>query len=202
MAGGKELRGYARGYVGADHPVMREVTAALEAATGRPLAGGKAPSGIDGCSIPTYGIPLRDLALGLARWGTGVGLSEGHARAAAMLREAMAAAPFMIGGSGCFDTVAMERLRGRVFCKVGAEGVYCAALPQRGLGLALKMDDGNNARACEVAMAALLEALAPLDDEDRTFLRGFSEHRMRNWNGIEVGTLRASEGLRESLPSA
>lgn len=199
MARGEDLRGFMRGYVQPDHPVMREITAALETTTGVPLASGRAPQGTDGCSIPTYGIPLRAMALAFARWGTGIGLREGHARAAARLRQAVAAAPFMVGGTGRFDSVVMERLRGRVFCKVGAEGVYCAALPERGLGVAVKMDDGNTARACEVVMAALIDALAPLDDADREFMRGMRQLVLRNWNGIEVGVLRASAGLVQSL---
>jgi L-asparaginase II len=83
-----------------------------------------------------------------------------------------------------------------VFCKVGAEGVYCAALPELGLGVALKMDDGNTARACEVVMAGILEALLPLSDGDAAFMRTLSEVSMKNWNGIEVGTLRAAASFR------
>ena len=144
------------------HPVMREVTHALQAATGWDLS--TAPQGIDGCSIPTFGIPLQHLALAFARVGTGIGLGDGHARAARRLRQAVAKAPFMVGGTDRFDTRVMQRLGERVFCKVGAEGVYCAALPERGLGVALKIDDGNNARAAEVVMAALIEAFVVLDD--------------------------------------
>jgi L-asparaginase II len=199
MSAGQDLRGFVRGYIAPEHPVMREITVALEAATGTRLSNGAAPRGTDGCSIPTYGVPLRALALAFARWGTGVGLSEDHARAAARLRKAVAAAPFMVGGTGRFDTVVMERLRERVYCKVGAEGMYCAALPQRGLGVAIKMDDGNNARACEVVMAALIEALAPLDDEERGFMLSLGSPTLRNWNGIEVGGLRPSAALRERL---
>ena len=145
MHGGIDLRQYARGYVKPEHPVMREVTAALQATTGFDLV--RTPHGTDGCSIPTYAIPLRHLAHGFARVGTGVGLGAGHARAAQRLRAAVAAAPFMVAGTGRFDTSVMARLGERVFCKVGAEGVFCAALPQRGLGVAIKIDDGNNARA-------------------------------------------------------
>jgi L-asparaginase II len=199
MAGGAELRGFVRGYVTPEHPVMREVTAALESTTGVPLANGAAPRGTDGCSIPTYGIPLRALALAFARWGTGIGLREGQARAAARLRQAVAEAPFMVGGTGRFDSVVMERLRGRVFCKVGAEGVYCAAFPQRGLGVAIKMDDGSTARAAEVVMASLIAALAPLDDEERVFMQGLSTLAMRNWNGIEVGQLRGTAALASAI---
>ena len=103
----------------------------------------------------------------------------------------------MVGGSGRFDTRVMQRLRERAFVKVGAEGVYCAALPERGLGVAIKMDDGNNARAAEVVMAAVLEALLPLPDDDAAFMRSLSEPRLRNWNGIEVGGLVPVQVLRD-----
>ena len=175
MAGGRPLFDYAKGYVRAEHPVMREVTHALQTATGWDLA--TAPQGIDGCSIPTFGIPLQHLAQAFARVGTGIGLSEGHARAARRLRQAVAKAPFMVGGTDRFDTRVMQRLGERVFCKVGAEGVYCAALPGRGLGVALKIDDGNNARAAEVVMAAVIEAFVSLDDGEADFMRGLSDVR-------------------------
>ena len=194
---GPGLRGFVKGYVGADHPVMREVSAALQSATGYDLAA--TARGTDGCSIPTFAIPLRHLALAFARVATGVGLAPAHARAAQRLRRAVAKAPFMVGGTGRFDTRVMERLGERVFCKVGAEAVYCAALPERGLGIAVKIDDGNNARAAEVVMAATIEALVVLDDGEAAFMRSLSAPTLRNWNGIEVGGLRASETLRGAL---
>lgn len=194
LAGHEEPRRFLRGYTAADHPVMREVSAALQAATGFDLR--DAPQGIDGCSIPTYAIPLRRLALAFARVGTGVGLSPEHTRAARRLRAAIARAPFMLAGTSRFDTRVTERLGERVCLKVGAEGVYCAALPELGLGLAIKMDDGNNARAAEVAMAAAIEALLPLEGDDTAFMRALSEPVLRNWNGTHVGQLVPTETLR------
>jgi L-asparaginase II len=85
----------------------------------------------------------------------------------------------------------------RVFCKVGAEGVFCAALPERGLGVAIKIDDGNTARAAEVAMAATLEAFVDLGDEEADLLAGLSDVPLRNWNGID-GAARDDE-LRAAL---
>jgi len=193
MAGGRDLRGFLSGYVQAEHPLMREVTAALQAVTGHDLA--HTAVGTDGCSIPTYAVPLYKLAHAFARVGSGAGLRPGHARAAQRLRRAVAAAPFMVAGSGRFDTRVMERLGERVFCKVGAEGVYCAALPEQGLGVAIKIDDGNNARACEVAMAAVIGALVRLDDDERSFIGTLSDLALTNWNGIEVGRLRATTAL-------
>ena len=64
------------------------------------------------------------------------------------------------------------------------------------MGVALKMDDGNTARACEVVMAGIIEALLPLNDGDAAFMRTLSEVSMKNWNGIEVGTLRAAASFR------
>lgn len=196
-AQGRDAREFVRGYVRAEHPVMREVTAALQAATDCDLS--RAPIGIDGCSIPTYGIALARLALAFARVATGVGLSPERAGAAARLRTAVAKAPFFVAGSGRFDTRVMERLGQRVFCKVGAEGVFCAALPEQGLGVAIKIDDGNNARAAEVVMATAIESLVRLDDDERAFVHGLSDVTLKNWNGIEVGALRATDALRTAL---
>lgn len=199
LAGTRDRRGFLAGYVQPDHELMREVTASVQASTGCDLS--KAPRGIDGCSIPTFAIPLRQLAHGFARAATGAGLSPGLAAAAARLRRAVARAPFMVAGSGRFDTHVMQALGERVFCKVGAEGVYCAALPGAGLGVAIKVDDGNTARACEVAMAAVIERLVPLrNDGERDLLAGLSNLGLRNWRGVEVGRLSAHVALRMLAP--
>jgi L-asparaginase II len=191
MAGDADrARGLLRGYVEPEHAVMREISASLESATGVRLA--DAPRATDGCSIPTFGIPLRALAHAFARFGTGTGLTPERARAAARLRAAVAAAPLMVAGTGRLDTRLMSHFGQRVFCKVGAEGVYCAALPGLGLGVALKMDDGNTARAAEVAVVAIIESLLPLDDADRAFVAPLRDVELRNWNGRRVGRLAAA----------
>lgn len=195
LAGGAERRGFLAGYVKPGHPVMREVSAAIQAATGWDLA--RSATGTDGCSIPTHAVPLRHLALAFARVATGQGLSAGHAAAAARLRQAVARAPFFVAGSGRFDTRLMQHFGERVFCKVGAEGVHCAALPGLGLGIAIKMDDGNTSRAVEVVLAALLRRLLRPSGEDDAVLAPMADVRLRNWNGIEVGRLAFAQ---ESLP--
>ena len=198
VSGDRDPRGFLAGYVQPDHAVMREVSAAVQAATGCDLA--HAPRGIDGCSSPAYAIPLRQLALGFARAGSGTGLAPGLTAAAQRLRQAVARAPFMVAGTGRFDTLVMQALGERVFCKVGAEGMYCAALPEQGLGVAIKIDDGNTSRACEVVMAATLEALLPLhDDGQRALLAGLSSASLRNWRGTPVGRLAAHASLRRLL---
>src|SRR5690606_35933675 len=137
------------------------VRGALEEVTG--AAHSADLMGTDGCSIPSYAVPLKALALGFARIGTGHGLAPERAKAAARIRKAVAAHPFMVAGTGRFDTRAMELWRERIFTKTGAECVYCGTIPELGYGIALKCDDGAG-RAAEIAMAALLHRFLPMDD--------------------------------------
>ncbi|PPD14932.1 MAG: asparaginase [Methylobacterium sp.] len=181
-----------KGYIQPGHPVMREITHALETMTGHDLS--KTAMGVDGCSIPTYAIPLKNIAAGFAQFANGAGLSPSRAGAVARLRKAVAASPFHVAGTGRFDTIAMETLRERAFIKTGAEGVYCGALPELGLGIALKIDDGAT-RASETTIAALLTRFLELGSEAKAVTERL-DHRMTNWNGIEVGRMRPVAALR------
>jgi len=175
-----------RGYTESGHAVQREVKAVFEA-----LAGIAIPDehrAVDGCSVPTWAMPLSALARGFARFGSGKGMGPERAKAAQRLRAACAAKPWHIAGTGRFCTAVMERFGDRVFVKTGAEGVFCAAIPGAGLGVAIKVDDGA-ARASEVAMAGVIERFVPLDNEDRVALDRLLRPALRNWNGIEVGAI-------------
>jgi L-asparaginase II len=180
------------GYIEASHPVMREVMGAVTDMTGAPAADDLI--GIDGCSIPTQAAPLKDLARGFARFATGARLGPERARAAARLRAAAAAHPFMVAGTGRFCTGVMERLGARAFVKTGAEGVFCAAFPELGLGVALKADDGAT-RAAEAMMAAVIARLLPLSEPEQAGLAPYASPVLKNWNGIEVGRVRATPAL-------
>jgi L-asparaginase II len=150
---------------------------------------GAAARGMDGCSIPTFATPLRALALGFARFGSGHGLGPLRAKAAARIRAAVAAAPYYVAGAGRFDTTLMEALRARAFVKVGAEGVYCASLPELGFGVALKCDDGGT-RAAEVMMGAVVERFLKLSEVEADVIGPLTRQPLRNWNGIYVGDVR------------
>ena len=170
------------GYVRPEHPTMRAITAPLAEMTQTALD--DANRGIDGCGIPTYAIPLRAMALAFARFGTGRHLPPARAAACARLRAAVAAHPDMVGGTGRFDTVLMAELGMRVFAKGGAEGVHVAALPETGLGIAIKCDDGAG-RAANPLTAALIA---------RFLGGGVPAHLLpqplRNWTGTETGAVR------------
>jgi L-asparaginase II len=181
------------GYWRPDHPVQRQVHAVLE-----DLAGVALPDGcraVDGCSVPTWALPLQNLAFAFAKLGSGRGLNPGRASAAARLFAACVKEPWYVAGSGRFCTEVMQLLGAQALVKTGAEGVMCAALPAPGLGIAVKCDDGAG-RAAEALMAAMLLRLLALGDRQRAALARFAQPKLRNWNGIEVGELRISADIR------
>lgn len=180
------------GYWRPEHPVQQKVRGVLEDLTGTALGADRCA--VDGCSVPTWAIPLRNLAHAFAKFGTGDGLSRERAAAAARLRAACANNPWYVAGTGRFCTEIMKLLGARVFVKTGAEGVFCAALPEQGLGIAVKCDDGAG-RAAEAVIAALVARFAPLAAAERAALSRFVRPTLRNWNGIEVGALRVTQAL-------
>jgi L-asparaginase II len=149
---------------------------------------------VDGCSVPTWALPLDALALAFARFATGRQMLPERARAATRLREACAAHPWLVAGTGRFCTEVMQKFGPRIFLKTGAEGVYCAGLPELGIGIAVKCDDGAG-RAAEVMMAATLDRLIN-NDADSLTLAPHVRPQMRNWNGIVVGGLRPTEAFK------
>jgi L-asparaginase II len=176
-----------------EHPVQLLVRSVLEDFTGAAL--GEACCAVDGCSVPTWAVPLQKLAYGFAKFGTGRGMSGERGRAAAQLRHACAKAPWFVAGTDRFCTDIMRMFGERVFVKTGAEGVYCAALPQQGLGIALKCDDGAS-RAAQAIMAAVIARFLPLAASERAALSRFVAPSLRNWNGFEVGQIRTTDALR------
>jgi len=127
---------------------------------------GHVGSATDGCGVPTFAVPLRAMALAWARLGAAgagrpaAGFDGPRGEAAGRLFQAMRANPFFIAGTGRLDTDLVTTGGGRIVAKVGAEGVYCAAIPELGLGLALKVEDGA-VRCLNPALLGLLDLVAP-----------------------------------------
>jgi L-asparaginase II len=180
------------GYIRPEHWLQETVRGAMEDVTG--AAHDETNRGTDGCSIPTYAVPLKSLAHGFARLATGEGLGPERAKAAKRLMAACMAEPFHVAGSGKMDLKLMQAAPGRIFVKTGAEGVYCGALPELGLGIAVKCDDGAG-RAAEVVVSAVLGKLLVGDAELAARLEGLARYTLTNWNGMEVGMLRPTQAL-------
>ena len=143
------LEGWPReGYQRLDHPVQRAVAGSI-ARWGRTDTDSLA-WGIDGCAAAAVATPVRHLAMAWANLGTS------DDAAMTTIREAMLLHPELVAGTGRLDTILMQGWSGRILVKVGAEGVFAAALPTLGLGVALKVADGDM-RAAGIALAAILQ---------------------------------------------
>jgi L-asparaginase II len=187
------------GYHEPDHPVQQRVRDTMADLTGEDLA--LAPMGIDGCSVPNWGITLAGLARGMARVADPRGLKVARQSAIRRLRNAVARNPFMVAGTGRFCTALIGRKSTELYVKTGAEGVFVAALYELGVGIALKIDDGAK-RASEVALAAILRYLEVLDDADWEALAEFAAPRILNRAGRDVGEVRTIAGWPHGRPQA
>jgi L-asparaginase II len=181
-----------RGYVKPGHASQEMVRDAMQAVTG--AVHDFDHCGTDGCSIPTYAVPLRSFALGFARMATGIGFEPVRAKAAARLLSACMAEPFLVAGTGRADVALMEAAPGRIFVKGGAEGVYCATLPELGLGIALKCDDGAG-RAAEVMVAACMARFLHADKALAAKLIEQADPPIESRIGAKVGVLRPTAAL-------
>ena len=171
-----------RGYSQPDHPVQEMIGNVLKSMSG--VAQLPTPA-VDGCGIPTFAIPLENLAVGMARFAEPADIIPTRTKACHRLAEAMMRCPAMVAGEDRPCTLIMESLPG-IVVKTGAEGVYTAAWPERGLGLALKVEDGAT-RASSVALLALLNCLGALDDRSRERLKMVASPILRNHAGTIVG---------------
>ncbi len=181
------------GYVTAGHPVQQRARRAMGETMGANLSDDAC--GIDGCSIPTYAAPLEAFARGFARLVAGQGVDADRARAGRRLIDACMAHPLEMSGPRRACLKLIEAGQGRVFAKTGAEGVFCGAVPELGLGFALKAEDGAT-RAAESAVAALLAAiLRPADAALAERYDQMSRTTLRNWEKMVVGEIRPARAL-------
>ncbi len=186
------------GYERPDHPVqvmVRETIANLCNVAAQTL-----PIGIDGCAAPNYAIPLQRLAQAMARLGDTASLAPSRASAAKRLLKAWKSHPGLVSGTGraCADLI--EASTGQTVVKTGAEGVFMAVLPEQGLGIALKIDDGAS-RAAEAVMARLLVLLSVASESAPAIARHLNPP-IRNWRGDIVGERRTTAALGVCTPLA
>jgi len=172
-----------------DHAVQRTIREAFEEETGETSPG----YGIDGCSAPNFATSLEGLARAMAKFAAP---DESSVRGLAQSRlyEAMVSHPELVAGEGRACTALMRAAKGRAAVKTGAEGVFVGILPDTGMGIALKVNDGTT-RASEAAIAAILVGLGVLETDDPA-ATALTDAALINRRGMTVGTVRAAEALR------
>ncbi|MBJ7594719.1 MAG: asparaginase [Candidatus Dormibacteraeota bacterium] len=177
-------------YTDFDHPLQAEIRAIMTGLAGVDVD--SAPVGIDGCGLPTHGLPLAALARMF-----GAAAAEPAFR---RCQDAMATHPHMVAGRGRFDTAILSVAGSRLTVKGGAAGVWVAARRPAGPGLAIKLEGGDQFAMSAVALAALqhLGWLSEAEAADPR-LAGFAQPPVRNWAGADVGAITAEPGWAESL---
>jgi L-asparaginase II len=176
-------------YVEIDHPVQKAVRAAFEETTGVDSPGW----GVDGCSAPNFATSVRGLAVAMARMADPRGLGRTRGDAARRLVAAMVAHPALVAGEGRACTELMEAMDGAVAVKTGAEAVFVAIVPARGIGVALKIEDGAT-RASECAIAALLVRLGLVEADDPAVARRLLPAIVSR-RGFPAGSIRPAEAF-------
>ncbi|KAI9024232.1 L-asparaginase II [Hyaloraphidium curvatum] len=182
------------GYELPDHPLQQRLLDEVAEWTSIPRD--ELPIGVDGCALPTYFLPVRAMALAYARFGAS-SLPQ-----AVRLRNAVAAHPLMIAGRNRLCTDLAAASKGAVLAKIGAEGLYGATIPSAGLGIALKINDGDF-RCAPVALVAVLKALADRGTVDglaeivaHPEVAKYAEIPLPNTRGFAAGALLSSGTLR------
>jgi len=152
------------GYHELEHPVQQRML--REVVRWTDVDADEIGLGVDGCGVVTFALPLFALARGFARLAAE---ARRGGTGSAIVLQAMVMHPFLVGGSERLCTELMQAAAGRIVVKVGAEGVYCAAVPGAELGIALKVHDGAT-RAAEPALLAVLQALGVIGGDDLAWL--------------------------------
>ena len=180
----------AAGYERADHRVQRRCLA--EVARWTEVVEHDIALSVDGCAAVCFGVPLRSMAAAYARLGT-----SPDPRAVAV-KQAMTRRPELVAGERRLCTELMRAYPSDILAKVGASGIYCAAVPKAGLGLALKVEDGDR-RAGEVALLRVLDLLGAWPEPPSRRLADFAAPVIHNTRGVVVGRMRGEgELVREN----
>ncbi|MDD2421994.1 MAG: asparaginase, partial [Heliobacteriaceae bacterium] len=174
-------------YIDPQNPAEVEIIAVVADMAG--IAPADIVIGIDGCNIPVFGLPLENMALSFARFGAANYGSAARREACRRVAGAMVNHPFLVGGTGRLDTDLLQVTRGKVIPKIGADGIYCLAVPEKGLGLALKIEDGNM-RALGPVVIEALNQLGILTAAERQALAGYEKITIKNNVRKVVGELR------------
>jgi L-asparaginase II len=174
-------------YLSIGHPIQKEMLDAVSDLCN--LSSESIHIGVDGCGVPVFGMCIDRLALAYARLGYPEGLSESRANACNRIIQAIQKHPHYLAGTDRFDTRLAEITQGRIIGKMGAEGVFAITVPDSGVGIVIKIEDGNQ-RALYPTAVEVLKQLNFLTASEVMELSSFHMPAIHNWQGTEVGRIR------------
>jgi L-asparaginase II len=181
-AHGWETAGYQR----QEHPVQQRILSEIARWAAVPFEA--IGLGVDGCGAVCFALQLRQMAHGYARLAAAARAGD---REATYAVGAMTSYPEMVAGEGRLCTDLMEQTAGRLFAKVGAEGLYCVGVPGAELGVVIKIEDGAS-RAVGPAILSVLRQLDLISEDDLGALWSHAYPDLFNSNGELVGQVRAN----------
>ena len=170
-----------QGYEQRDHQVQRGIL--HEVALWVDLPCSKIVQAVDGCGVVVFGMTLERMARAYSRLAVAAARGEEIPK---RVVGAMSKHPFLVGGTDRFDSALIAETGGRIVSKVGAEGVHCALLTDRGIGVAVKVEDGAQ-RAQVPALLRLLQELDALPSELSPRLAEWMHRPVKNTRGECVG---------------
>ncbi|MBW6471911.1 MAG: asparaginase [Anaerolineaceae bacterium] len=185
-----------KNYINLEHPVQELVVKTFSEMSHMPVD--EIYSGIDGCSVPVFGVPLRNAGWSFASLCDPSDLAPQRAQACQRITTAMTNAPEMVSGPGQFDTELMKIGRGKIIAKGGAEGYQSIGLlpgafgsDSPALGIVFKIADGDSiGRARPLVGIEILRQLGALDNEQIQALSAFDTRPITNWRKLDVGELK------------
>jgi L-asparaginase II len=183
-------------YLAFDHPLQQAIRRAVSTFTG--VAEDRLVAGIDGCSAPNYAVPLASLATAFARLAT-ADVDPDYGMAPRTLANAMTAHPEMVSGEFRSDLALMQAGRGDWVTKIGAEGVQAIGIRSEGIGIAIKVIDGQK-RGLYPAIVEILSQLGVADAQARRLLDPWRVRTVRNHRGIATGEIRPAVALESHRP--
>ena len=179
-----------------DHPVQQDILETISEFSGYPKE--KIYIGVDGCGVPVFGVPLKNMALAYARiFDTGF-LNGEYKDEQELLYDAVKKHPDMIAGDGRIDTELIRATSGDHFGKMGSDGVFCVHVHSKGLGISIKIQDGG-VRAVDPVVIETLKQLGTLSDEVLGKLRKFHYPPVKTWGVDTVGFIQPVFILMDKL---
>jgi L-asparaginase II len=180
-------------YLKPNHPVQKLILKKISELCEYPEK--KIKIGIEGCGAPTHGLPLKNMAIGFSKLVTFKSKNEITSQALQVVADSIWKYPEMVSGKGRLDYALVTASRGKLICKAGAEALHCAAILDKGWGLAIKILDGTR-RAVNPAAVEVYRQLGILKKSHLRELKDFASPSIYNHKKAKVGFIKSDFQLK------
>jgi L-asparaginase II len=178
-----------------NHPVQKLILKKIAELCEYPLK--KIKIGIEGCGAPTFGLPLKNMAIGFSKLVTFRAKEEIASQALQVVADSMWKYPEMVSGRGRLDYALVTASKGKLICKAGAEALHCGAILDNEWGLAVKILDGSR-RAVNPASVEVYRQLGILKKSHLKELRDFASPSIYNHRKVKVGFIKSDFHLKRT----